>query len=93
MERGPEVGTVCFRLTREAATISDAWATLIRERPVLKSPAPSGQSGVSGQSARSLVVAEFRYMHIAYVKRVEEVERMKSRAYRGLKGFPKPQSL
>ena len=93
MERGREGGTVFFRRTREAATISDAWATLIRERPVLKSPAPSGQSGVSGQSARSLVVAEFRYMHIAYVKRVEEVERMKSRAYLGLIGFPKPQSL
>ena len=61
MERGPEAETVCCRLTREAATISDVWASLMRERPVLKIPAPSGRSGVSGPSARSLVEAEFRY--------------------------------
>jgi len=60
VERGPEAETVCCRLTREAATISDVWARLMRERPVLKIPAPSGRSGVSGPSARSLVEAEFR---------------------------------
>ena len=76
MERGPEVGTVCFRLTREAATISDAWATLIRERRVLKRLALSGRSGASGQNAQSLVVAEFRFVN-------RFVKRMKARAYLG----------
>ena len=66
VERGLEVGTVCCRPTSEAATSSDAWATPTRERPVRKSPAPSGQSGVSGQSAPSLVGAEFRYVNKNY---------------------------
>ena len=82
VERGLEVGTVCCRPTREAAMSSDAWATPTRERTVPKSPARSGQSGVSGQSAPSLVGAEFRF--------VNRVERMKVRAYLGLKRFPEP---
>ena len=69
VERGQEVETVCCLPIREAATSSDVWAMLTRERLVLKSLAPSGLSGVSGLSVQSLVVGEFRYeqMQIAEV--------------------------
>ena len=58
--KGREVETVCCLPTREAATISAAWATPMKERLVMRSLARSGPSGVTGLSARLLVVEEFR---------------------------------
>ena len=76
VEKGQEVETVCCLPIREAATSSDAWAMLTRERLVLKSLAQSGPNGVSGLSVQSLVVGEFRYEQICRSRELAYTQHM-----------------